>query len=250
MVFRVILNLCIKSGSGTFTDVMFGGDVKSSGYYSVRVGNAGGCLSTASVNAIVISGNAQTATTINASRTTICDGDSVKLTPVRTGALAYRWSTGETTQSITVRTTGRYTVQYKATANGCFSTPSLPANITVNMVPTTPLISLQGDSIFSSVTGNKYIWKKDGVTLAGVNSTPISVTHRGGGTYTLQVVSDGCTSLVSNPIVVAGVAGLLPQFDLSVWPNPSTGLIQLEKQGNESLCSLSVTDVKGKLMKE
>jgi PKD-like domain len=63
--------------------------------------------------------------------TTFCSGNSVTLTST-TGS-SYMWSTGATTQSITVSTAGNYTVTV-SNANGCSAT-STPTTITVNALP-------------------------------------------------------------------------------------------------------------------
>ena len=63
---------------------------------------------------------------------TFCTGNYVTLTS--SASTNYLWSTGETTSSINVTNTGRYTV--KAIDNdGCRSKTSLPAQVTVNESP-------------------------------------------------------------------------------------------------------------------
>ena len=82
-----------------------------------------------SVDAVTITVNTLPATpTITPSGpTTFCTGGSVQLTS--SAASAYLWSTTETTQSITVTTSGSYTVQI-TDANGCTAT-SAPTDVTV-----------------------------------------------------------------------------------------------------------------------
>jgi hypothetical protein len=65
---------------------------------------------------------------------TFCAGDSVILTAVAGGpGFTYSWSNGETTQSITVDTTGNYSVTI-TDANGC-SVTSAPVAVVVNYFP-------------------------------------------------------------------------------------------------------------------
>ncbi|MBL7749442.1 MAG: hypothetical protein JNM19_18520, partial [Chitinophagaceae bacterium] len=65
--------------------------------------------------------------------TTFCTGGSVVLTS--SSATGNLWSTGETTQSITVSTAGTYTVT--VTVAGCTSAPSAGTTVTVDALPTT-----------------------------------------------------------------------------------------------------------------
>ena len=89
-----------------------------------------------------------------------CQGNSVTLTANPNGA--YLWSTGETTKSITVFTSGDYTVAV-TTANTC-SGVSTATKITVNPLPPMPtifppgpIILCEGEDVMltSSFTGAK-----------------------------------------------------------------------------------------------
>jgi large repetitive protein len=73
-----------------------------------------------------------------------CPGGSVQLTA--NAATSYQWSTGETTQSITVTTGGSYNVRV-TNATGCQSNPSQNVNVTVNALPTS-VISAAGPTTF------------------------------------------------------------------------------------------------------
>ncbi|MFM9051053.1 MAG: beta strand repeat-containing protein, partial [Bacteroidota bacterium] len=93
------------------------------GTYVVTVTDASGCSQTTSVTVA-----APSSTTITASGpTTFCQGGSVTLT-VGT-ANSYLWSTGATTQSINVTSSGNYTVTI---FNGVCNATSTPTSVTVN----------------------------------------------------------------------------------------------------------------------
>jgi hypothetical protein len=101
-------------------------NVTTSGNYTVIVTNANGCSGSSA--ATVVRVNAlPTATITVGGPTTFCVPGSVVLTSNATTGNV--WSTGETTQSITVITTGNYTVT--VSANGC-STVSSPVAVTAN----------------------------------------------------------------------------------------------------------------------
>ena len=71
--------------------------------------------------------------------TAFCSGGSVTLTS--SAGTTYLWSTGATTPSISVTTSGSYTVQV-TNASGCYSAVSAATVVTVNSVPTTTGITV------------------------------------------------------------------------------------------------------------
>ncbi len=175
--------------------------VSTSGSYSVQVTNASGCQSAASAATTVTVNALPTTPTITASgSTTFCTGGSVTLTaPTST---SYLWSTGATTQSITVSTSGSYSVQV-TNASGCQSAASAATTVTVNALPATPSIVASGATTFCSggsvsltaPTSTSYLWS-DG-------STTQSITVSNSGSYSVQVTdAAGCTSLASSPTTV------------------------------------------------
>jgi hypothetical protein len=191
----------------------------TSGNYTVQVTNAAGCQSPAS-SPVTITVNALPATpTITAgSSTTFCSGGSVTLTS--SAGNSYLWSTGETTQSITVSTSGSYTVQV-ADALGCQSVASAPTSVTVNALPATPTISASGSTTFclgSSVTltstsGTSYLWSTGETTQSIVVSTS--------GSYTVQVTNAaGCLSTASSPTSVT--VNALPGAPTATAGGPTT----------------------------
>ena len=108
-------------------------NVTEAGSYTVRVTDASGCQSAASV-ATVVTVNALPVTPaiIADGPTTFCAGGSVTLSS--SPGSTYLWSTGATTKSINVTTAGNYTVRV-ANASGCISAPSVNTIVTVNALP-------------------------------------------------------------------------------------------------------------------
>ena len=181
--------------------------VTTAGSYTVQVGNASGCLS-ASSTATTVTVNALPAVpTITAGGpTTFCSGGSVTLSaPAST---SYLWSNGATTQTITVTTTGSYTVTV-SNAAGCTRT-SAPTSVTVNPAPATPTITAGGPTTFctpgsvtltsSSATGNT--WSNGATTQ--------SITVSASGSYTVTVTSAGCSSTSTATVVTATATPATP----------------------------------------
>ena len=176
-------------------------NVTTAGSYSLRVKNASGCQSAASV-ATIVTVNALPATpTITASGpTTFCAGGSVTLTS--SAGSTYSWSSGATTASINLTTAGSYSVRVTNT-NGCQSAPSVVTVVTANALPATPTITAGGPITFcaggnvtlTSSAGTSYLWS-NGATTPSINITA-------SGSYTVKVTNaSGCQSATSAATVV------------------------------------------------
>ncbi|WP_445452553.1 T9SS type A sorting domain-containing protein [Flavobacterium sp. 25HG05S-40] len=167
--------------------------VSTSGSYSVLYNN-GGCDSAPSAITTVTVNPLPATPTISASgSTTLCTGGNVVLTS--SSATGNTWSTGATTQSITVSASGNYTVRVN---NGsCNSATSEVTTVTVNTIPARPTITVTGATSFceggstiltsSATTGN--LWSNGETTQA------ITVTTSG--IYTVTSTVNGCTSTTS-----------------------------------------------------
>lgn len=132
--------------------------------------------------------------------TTFCNGGSVTLTSSEVGGNT--WSTSETTDAITVTTSGSYTVTY--TNLGCTSPASAAMVVTVNDNPTAtvtgPANVCTGSTInlssASSTAGSgtitSYQWTLNGATNLGTDATQ-DVTAAG--SYTVTITnSNGCST--------------------------------------------------------
>ncbi|MEO5644841.1 MAG: CUB domain-containing protein [Bacteroidia bacterium] len=167
--------------------------VNSSGGYWVTVTNAGGCTSTSGITNVTV--NPLPTPTISASGpTTFCSGGSVTLTAV--GGNTYLWSTGATTSSITVTSSGNYNVT-ATNSNGCTANAT-QVTVTVNPLPSAnvtvsgPLNFCTGGSVtFTLPGGNTYLWS-NGATTSGITATTA-------GSYSATITSPaGCSALTSS----------------------------------------------------
>lgn len=155
-------NSTISSGFIQFNQWDFGDGINSlsvnpthtygvSGTYNVSLLTTSdlGCLDTATATVLI---NAVPVNIITASGPLeFCSGDSVILSAA-TGTYNYMWSTSDTTQSITVMTSGTYVVIVTDTVTGCFA-----SGIEVVNVLSSPVVFAGNDttvSLGSTVTLN------------------------------------------------------------------------------------------------
>ncbi|MFM9028142.1 MAG: T9SS type A sorting domain-containing protein, partial [Bacteroidota bacterium] len=143
-----------------------------------------------------------TATITASGPTSFCTGGSVTLT-ANSGS-TYRWSPGnQTTRSITVTTSGNYTVS--VTNSSGQTATSTPTTVTVTSSLATPTITASGPTSFctggtvtlSTAASGSYRWSN------GATTQSIAVTASGN--YTVTVTSGSCsaTSTATSVNVVA-----------------------------------------------
>ncbi|MEP6512241.1 MAG: hypothetical protein ABJA79_00110, partial [Parafilimonas sp.] len=125
------------SGPNSFTSTVQNPSVSNattaaSGIYALMVTDASNGCSANTTTAVTVNATPSAPTISAESATTFCQGGSVVLTSSASSNNV--WSTSATTQSITVSTSGSYTVHY-TDANGCTSLNSAATVVTVNATP-------------------------------------------------------------------------------------------------------------------
>ncbi len=170
--------------------------VTTSGDYYVT--NTNECSSIISNHIIVTVHNNPTVNIIPNGPTTFCQGGSVTLTA--SNNLIYLWSTGATTQSINVTTSGNYSVTV-TNSFGCTAASSAVTVIVnplpnVIITPNGPTTFCQGGTVqLCASTGSSYIWNTNATTQC-INATQ-------SGTYAVTVTnSDGCKGSASVVVTV------------------------------------------------
>lgn len=190
---------------------------------------------------------------------TICALDTVILT-ASAGFNSYLWSTGDTSQQISVTTAGVYWVTASDSLSFC-----APVSDTITLIIAPPI---QLDTLFGAQTalsgdlesyavgqqlGMTYQWNVTGGTvLSGLGTNLIVVvwTQAGIGTIGLTVTDTaGCVdSIGMNVLVQYGVGIENHQLkSLRVYPNPATEFVNFIWEG-EAAYHLRITDAHGKLV--
>ncbi len=194
------------------------------GTYTVNLKSSNGCSQTQSVNVV-----AATASLPVIPDVSICGGTPVTLTAAGTTNTSgsYKWSTGETSASITVPTvsSGIYTVSYSFGNNCTPLTQSVKVTVlpgfTVRISPDSLRFALldQGTTVnlntllVGTYTNPTYTWTVGGNTVG--TDASISTKVLSDSAYTINVVSStGCKATASLNIMVR-----YPNFDV---PNAFT----------------------------
>jgi len=177
---------------------------------SISVRNAGGCVGPATPFSIIVNPLATTPTITAGSSTSFCVGGNVVLTS--SVGSSYLWSTGETTQSITVSTAGSFTVTV-TNANGCSSLASLPTTTTTyyaQLAPDVETVTMPscttptGSVHFHDLPSGNWTLNQIGTVNATITGSGTFTTVYGllPGTYNFSVTnSTVCISPLSNTVV-------------------------------------------------
>ena len=229
------------SGSTNNSITVTGTDVSTPGNYNYTVlaQNAVGCVSSdASPVTLKVSPKPTTPIITPNDATTVLCGASTQTLNATAGGSSYTWKRGSTvlgnnTGSLAVAgndATGTFFFTASQTNSvGCVSDES-PTGVSLTLSPataaptittspiTTPICGTATQTLTASTGGTSYVWKRDGLVIAGSNNT-ITVTGTDvstPGTYSYTVATQnasGCTSAESAPYV------------LKVSPKPVTPII-------------------------
>lgn len=202
------------------------------GTYYARSYSYGGSGSCNNVSSDITFSSPVSPTITPGSSTTFCQGGSVTLSS--SAAASYLWSTGATTQSIVVNSSGNYSVT-TFNAAGCESIVSSETTVTVNPLPATPTITAgtsttfcQGGSVtLTSSPATSYQWSN--------GSTLQAVTVNSSGTFSVTVTNaNGCSASSAGTTVTVNPLPATPVIS----PGGSTTFCQ---GGNVTLTSTSGT---------
>ncbi len=174
--------------------------VKDAGSFFVYAISTQGCQSDSAVINVNVTPTPLAPTIIASGPVEFCEGGSVQLL-ANAAVNNYTWSNGSSTSSITVSTSGTYSVFVTSSA-GCLS-ESVDTTIVVYPNPTKPFLNIlgsdsicEGDSvtIFGPAGADTYQWS--------TNDTTPSIVVGSSGTYSLTVVSAfGCSSPPADTLI-------------------------------------------------
>ena len=206
--------------------------VSTLGSYSVQVTNSIGCVGADTLEVL-----AGTVPAVFLGTDSAQCGGTVVLDAGNPGA-AYLWSTSASTQTVTVSTTGSYFVDVLNPGAGCVGSDTV--NITINAAPAVsfnfPNDTICKENGIVALTGETPTggtWSGTGVTGSNFDPNALSVGFYTV-TYTYTDILTGCFASASDQIYVdicTGIAPVLPDWTVSLYPNPNQGNFVLEVGG-------------------
>lgn len=216
-------------------------NVNTTGTFTVTVTDGNGCAGTD--NFILTVNNLPSPIIMGID--TICIGDSTTL-DVGSGYTNYLWSTTATSQTITTALAGTFSVVV-TDVNGCSNSTSLI--VIINSADTS--VTVNGFTLTANASNATYQYIYcDSVAITGETNQVFIATQNG--SYSVIVSQNGCTDTSSCFIIVGvGVSQINGASNISIYPNPTNGLLNVNVNGLSSeKCKIILTNTLGQVLNE
>lgn len=220
--------------------------VTTSGTYSVVVTSPGGCSASGSINVTL-----NTPPVVNLGPDITQCGGSVLLDANNPGN-SYSWNTSATTQTISVSSSGAYSVVV-TDVNGCTSSDLIDVTIfpdpvvTLSLNPTTvcvntPIYSLSG----GNPPGGTY-------SGPGVSAGNFDASSVGAGSYTIvysYTDQNGCSGFDSQQLIVSLCTGQqeISSGSFSVYPNPVSETMSIYSPTESLITDIEIVNLHGQIV--
>lgn len=233
-----------------------------SGNYKVRVSTS--CGDVISGPKIVTKYGVPAVSVSPSGNVSICLYDSVLISATVAGSnpVTYQWYrnnvliAGATTDSYYVNSNGRYKVMVTNSQTGCSTISSVTKvekeSFSATLTHDYPLVTCGPNITFTISTnaglGTTFQWKRNNIVLQGV--TGATLLTKAPGTYKAIVTSaSGCTRISNAFTVVDCTDDLRMANTYKVFPNPSNGIVQIEKtDGIMGDMVAELTDLSGRVL--
>jgi trimeric autotransporter adhesin len=217
------------------------------GSYSVVVTDpVNGCSAT-SIPVVVTQAQGVQPTIVANGPLEFCVGGSVVLSVEPAGAFSsYLWSSGSTTETITV-TSGAQIGVSVLDANNCLNESLLASPTTVTVWNPQPIVEQNGGTL-AVINGpfTCYQWFRNGNPVPGATFS-IFTPELSGNHYVQVCDENGCFGNSSNVEFTVGIADVRDLYDLNIYPNPNGGQFTVETDlGSHVDVMLTLRDVLGR----
>ena len=178
---------------------------QSGSFYSV-VTNAFSCSASSNTITVNVANNPPTVTNLGGVLTQC--GGSITLDAANAGS-SYLWSNGDTSQTINVTQSGNY---YVAITNGCGTVQSDTAEVTINPIPSAPVITVNGPTSFcpgfaltlNSNYSNGNLWStgqnSNAIVVDAASTFSVTYTDAAGCTSSASSISTSFITNVAPPL--------------------------------------------------
>ncbi|MBP1841622.1 T9SS type A sorting domain-containing protein, partial [Formosa algae] len=216
--------------------------------YSVEVSNAGGCSDSDAVQ-VTVNATKVEVTADAGDDETICAGETVTLTA--TGGSSYVWSTGATTQSISVSPTQTTTYSVEVFEGDVSATAKVTVNIIALSIANAGSDQTieEGESVTLTATGgSEFLWS-NGATTQSITVSPVQTE-----TYSVAVFNAlGCYTEDDVMVIVEAFKGEdleedVLDFEFDIYPNPTSDVLNIKITGLERATPVRIYDMSGKVL--
>ncbi|MEO7992305.1 MAG: T9SS type A sorting domain-containing protein [Chryseolinea sp.] len=211
-----------------------------SGDYFVKTGDGGACFSENSDTLSVTAIAAPVKPVIQVTGSTILCGIE---TAVLSGPIGFQyiWSTGATSQDITVTQDGNYSLSIR-NASGCQSVTSDP--VTITRVTSEAAVSMDGNLLIASV-GDSYQWFLNGEEIPGATRQILEINFAEFGTYAVEVTTGSCFSRSADFVYLVTDVELKIENTFFVAPNPFDHILII-KNNYRNVIPMRIEDALGR----
>ncbi len=180
----------------------------------------------------------------------LCGNQNQVLSAV-SGASSYLWSNGATTQTVTVSTSGNYSVQV-TNGSGCTGFSQV-ANISFSPVPSSAFTynSIGFDYGFNCNTagGASYSWNFGDGGTDNTQNPSHSFVQDGSYIVTLVVCKNNCCDTTTQIIDIStGISDLINIDGWKIFPNPTMNNFNLKYSGTDKIESLTLYNTLGEVV--
>jgi len=180
----------------------------------------------------------------------VCDGKTVEIGLAVTGG-TFSWSTGDTTSTIVVSTSGTYIVTM---TSACGAT----LGDTVEVVDVTPTSDFTGNHSFltgqftnNSVNGDTYMWVVNVLPPDTFYSMDLTYVFPDNGPYDVDLyVRNDCDTIMSTHewSGVVSVEEISLENLVTLMPNPATDVLNIQFAGFDGDVTIEMTNIQGQII--
>lgn len=175
---------------------------------------------------------------------TICDGDSVAISPGN--YTSYNWSNGDTTQTVYEDTSATYFVTV-TNASGCIAQSDTLATVW-QPLPTKPVVTVNGNDSLLYSTNLDLQWYLNTDSISGANDT--LWIAQSNGDYFVQVAdTSGCSSYSDTVNIILLNVADLSSTGVEFYPNPSKNNLYINLTDDTQFESVELITMDGKVVK-
>jgi len=232
----------VYSGNGgTFGDInnpitMFSGTL---GTYQILWTSLPDCATQHTTDTVQVDFISAPNPNITSSTSNVCEGNDV-IFYAQNGSL-YDWSLNTVGNIVLSDGSGQYTLTPSITDNNVYvnvsnGTCSTLDSISLSVNPSPSPTIVDNGSYLSTQNYSAYLWYYNGSPISGASG--IDYTPTQGGSYYVEVINSSGCSGQSSPIQFSGVGINEIDNNLSIFPNPTSGIINIVTESKVEFVSV------------